>query len=95
MIEGMLIINLDPPYMGFTPTSGRQAIPVDAEPWRHCTHEQIRNLLLDLDVITVSDPWPLRDCILRLPIVLSKTKLVKHGLLKLPVDVVVPLRRVG
>ncbi|HEY9758753.1 MAG TPA: hypothetical protein V6C97_26535 [Oculatellaceae cyanobacterium] len=94
MIAGILIINLDPPYMGFAPCE--QAVP--GESWCHCNHEQIRNLLLDLNIITINDPWPVRECFLRMPITLPKSTLLKHGLLlKLPKDVVValPVRRLS
>lgn len=81
MIEGTLVINLDPPYMGFLPKSSSQfSHYMDADTWCNCTLEQIKSLLIDLDVITPAQHWPPRECILRLPVVLPRERLAKHGL---------------
>lgn len=83
MIEGTLVINLDPPYIGFFPN--RQSQPMlcpEADSWSYCTQQQIKELLIDLDVIQANQHWPPRECILRLPIALPKVKLAKHGLTK-------------
>ncbi|MBX9770767.1 MAG: hypothetical protein K2X29_05320 [Candidatus Obscuribacterales bacterium] len=82
MIRGILTINLDPPYVGFLPDPHIQpasSLPIHS--WHHCTVDEIRNLLMDAEAISPEHSWPPRECILHLPIVLSKTTLAKHGLI--------------
>lgn len=83
MIEGTLLINLDPPYMAFTPKVSGQSINGGASDNIRCdcTQAQIKDLLVELDVISPYQQWPLRECILRLPVVLPAKILAKHGLL--------------
>lgn len=98
MLEGMLVVNTDPPYIGFYPKLGAETgNTAQSGVWRYCTHEQIKDLLLDLHVISVTDRWPLRECILRLPITCSRAHLVTHGLVRQLKDIAVaqPMRRVS
>lgn len=98
MLKGLLVVNLDPPYIGFLPEARAEASSSSqSDVWCYCTHEQIRDLLLDLHVMSVHDRWPLRECILRLPITWSRANLAKHGLARLPKDLAVaqPIRRVS
>lgn len=82
MIEGILVINLDPPYMGFfEKDDAKLAGDLPSRMlWRDCSLYELRDLLIDLEAITAPQAWPPRECILRLPVLLPRAKLVKHGL---------------
>ncbi len=87
MIEGTLVINLEPPYMGFLPKPCGQPINAVGDlknyTWHYCTQTQIKDLLVELGVISTGQLWPPRECILRLPVVLPMKSLTKHGLLNI------------
>lgn len=83
MIEGILLINLEPSYMGFFPKPGNAlTCCTDTDSWCYCTQDQIKALLLDLEILLPHQNWPPREYILRLPVTLPRTKLAKHGLAK-------------
>jgi hypothetical protein len=87
MMQGTLVINLDPPFIGFFPKSHpRLSQQPDLDTWSYCTHEQIKQLLIDIDAIPSCQHWPPRECILRLPVTLSRRILAKHGLAKCNTD---------
>lgn len=85
MVQGLLVINLDPPFIGFstTPDNPRQA--TIRESWHDCSLQEIRDVLIDLDAISPNLPWPPRDYILRLPVDLSKSSLQKLNLINPPI----------
>ncbi len=78
MIQGILIINFDPAYIGFTPSSEDGGVHQLKR--RYCSLEEIRSLLIEMDVIHESQSWPPRDLILRLPVKMSKELLEKFAL---------------
>lgn len=66
LIEGMLIVNLDPPYIGFTQS---KPVELSERPFKMsvpCSADDIRRLLLNLDVIDQFQNWPPRECVLLL-----------------------------
>src|SRR5271165_2695112 len=74
MIDGMLVINLDPASIGFSPAmEGHAENNAQISHWRSCSVEDIRHLLLELDAITPDQVWPPRECVLRLSIRLPKS----------------------
>lgn len=87
MIEGTLVVNLDPPYMGFLPKTSVDTINTAACAnctWCYCTLEQMRDFLVELGLIHPAQQWPSREYILRLPSRLPIRSLAKHGLLNVP-----------
>jgi len=84
MIKGMLLINIDPPYVSFSQSSvdsagngpGYKAL-------QHCSLEEIKTLLVRLDALLPDQSWPPQECILRLPIVCTKSELSRFSLLNL------------
>lgn len=79
MLEGHLIVNFEPAYIGFAPV--KNAVNVYSLRRRYCSIEEIRTLLLDLDVITPAQNWPPRELILRLPVSISSSVLEKMQLM--------------
>jgi hypothetical protein len=77
MIEGTLVVNLDPPYMGFLLNTDA----CENCTWCYCTLEQMRDFLVELGLIHKAQQWPPREYILRLPARLPINSLAKHGLL--------------
>lgn len=75
MLDGYLIVNLEPAYIGFSPI-----IDSRENSWsgrRYCTVEEIRTLLLDLGVIEPDQSWPPRELMLRLKVRIPRTVLEK------------------
>jgi hypothetical protein len=84
MIEGTLVVNLDPPYMDFLPNTSTETKDNSACEnctWHYCTIEQIREFLVELGLIYKAQQWPPREYILRLPVRLPIRSLAKLGLL--------------
>lgn len=84
MIEGTLVVNLDPPYMGFLPKTSVEATTTSACEnciWCYCTLDQMRDFLVELDLIHPAQQLPTREYIFRLPSRLPLRTLDKHGLL--------------
>ena len=78
MIQGVLIVNFEPAYIGFTPyTADGGATQLKR---RYCSLEEIRSLLIGMDVIHESQSWPPRDLILRLPVKMPRELLRKFAL---------------
>lgn len=73
MIDGILVINLDPPYAGFSSKYSRCI--------RHCTVDELCVFLNDLGHLAPGQSWPPREYILRLPGSFSKDALAKFGLI--------------
>jgi hypothetical protein len=102
MIEGILLVNLDPPYIGFSEASqGSQKADSRVDVWRHCSVAEIKELLIDLEAILPDQPWPPRECVLRLQVSWSKEELTRLCLLNLcvleslPLDEEPVLRRIS
>lgn len=75
MIEGLLQINLDPPYIAFdSQDNGCSA--------RSCTTEDIRALLIALNALGPGRHWPLCDFTMRLAGQFDSKTLQQFGLLK-------------
>jgi len=81
MIEAVLIINLEPPFMGCSP--GKDEHPKTMQ-WHNCTQEEIRSLLVELKVISLEQKWPPRDCVIRLRGTYPTSVLAKFGLVDGP-----------
>ena len=76
MIEGILTVNLDPPYCSFhSHTTGFHYIR-SAE----CTVDEIRAILLELGAISSSQHWPMKECFVRLTGRFSEAQLGELGL---------------
>lgn len=80
MIEGTLIINLDPPYIGFAHQDNYINNSQKKHSWRHCSLDEIKDLLVELQVVSSQQHWPLRECVLRLPLRVPKSVMVRLGL---------------
>jgi hypothetical protein len=81
MIQGLLTINLDPSYISFLQTT--EYADEDhsrLESFRHCSLDEIRNLLIALEALTPEQTWPLRECVLRLHLNLPLSALISLGL---------------
>ncbi len=79
MIECTLIVNSEPPYIGFAPAETRFS-KENGYQFRYCTKEEIRNLLVELDVIVESEIWSTHELIFRLPMNIPKSLLAKMQL---------------
>ena len=75
MIDGILVINLDPPYAGFSSESGQF--------WKDCTVDELNALLIEIKGFMPGTSWPPREYVLRLPGHFSKDALAKFGLINL------------
>jgi hypothetical protein len=75
MIEGKLVVNLNPPYMGFTSEK-------HGEQWKNCTVNEVRSLLVELEAIIPQVQWPPRDYTVRISGQFPQQKLEKFGLHK-------------
>jgi hypothetical protein len=76
MIEGILLINFDPPYVSFSQapqSSSNTESRINV--WRDCSLDEIRDLLISLGAIFPEESWPPQECILRLPVAWPKAKL--------------------
>ncbi len=81
MIHGILSINLDPPYVGFSQDlNGIDQSDGGMEMSHMSSTEEIRNLLLHLNAITPDQIWPLEECIIRIPLTLPIATLKRFGL---------------
>lgn len=65
MVEGVLTINLEPPYISFHSSQAELGCS------RSCTQEEIRDILSDMD----ARQWPLKDCLIRLSTNFSEARL--------------------
>jgi hypothetical protein len=84
MIEGILLVNLDPPYIGFSQASqDAQPSATRIDVWRDCSVDEIRLLLIDLNAFSPDQSWPPQECVLRLPINWTKAELTRLNLLTL------------
>ena len=76
MIEGILTVNLDPPYCSFhSHTTGFHYLR-SAE----CTVDEIRAILLELGAISSGQNWPMKECFVRLTGKFSEAQLAELGL---------------
>ena len=91
MIHGVLVINLDPAYVGFSQYCdySRGSNPLSYS-WQNCSVEDIRCLLLELDMLAPHQSWPPQDCILRLEVSVPRAALARFNLVSAPVLNVVP-----
>ncbi len=71
-IEGVLLINLDPPYLGFATDKGTL--------WKHSSKDELLQFLVAVDAAEAGIRLP-RECQVRLPGRYSKDKLREYGLL--------------
>ncbi|MBX9689490.1 MAG: hypothetical protein K2X27_22460 [Candidatus Obscuribacterales bacterium] len=81
MVEGILLVNLDPPYVSFVEkAAGLSDGKRMRGALRNCTVSEMRQMLLDLGAITPQQHWPLKDCTISLPVSYSSATLHKLGL---------------
>ncbi len=73
MLKGVLIINLEPSYIGFKHAEGPSN-------FRDCSYDEIKELLIELGVLETHNSWPLREFILRVPGEYSLSTLRRFGL---------------
>jgi hypothetical protein len=79
MLEGYLIVNFEPAYIGFSAVKNEG---YDSSLMRrYCNVEEIRTLLIELDVISPNQNWPPRELIFRLPVRIPVSLLEKMQLL--------------
>jgi hypothetical protein len=76
MIEGILTVNLDPPYCSFHSRETGFNYLRSAE----CTVEEIRVILIELGAISASQHWPMQECFVRLSGTFSEVQLGNLGL---------------
>lgn len=74
MIRGTFIANLDPPFVEFI-SDGNTRVR------RPCTIEELRAILIEMEALHKTHAWPVREYVLRLPVELSREKLLKLGIL--------------
>lgn len=81
MVEGILVVNLDPPYVGFVQNEKK---PGDGRKMRgavkNCSLIELRQTLIELGAISANQQWPPRDCAIRVPGTFSDDALAKAGL---------------
>lgn len=73
MLKGVLIINLEPSYIGFMHSEGPSQ-------FRDCSYDEIKELLVELGGLNTHNSWPLQEFILRLPGEYSHATLRRFGL---------------
>jgi hypothetical protein len=73
MVNAKLMINLDPPTMGLE-------IEGNKSYWRPSTADEIKSLLLELDLLTAEQPWPPRELVVGLAGSFSENVLSGYGL---------------
>ncbi len=73
MIHGTLVINLDPPYAGFSSDQGQLC--------KNFTVEELRALISELGILAPGQVWAPRDYMVRLPGKFSSDALAKFGLI--------------
>lgn len=80
MVDGILVVNLDPPYVGFVqnekPGDNRRKFGT----MKDCTLSELRATLIELGAITSQQQWPPKDCAIRVPGTFSDAALIKAGL---------------
>ena len=72
MIEGILIVNFEPAFIGFSSSNEMEKTQATR---RYCSKEEIRSLLVELNVIDENQYWCPREVILRLPVKMPKAVL--------------------
>jgi len=80
MVEGILVVNLDPPYVGFVQKQDKQGDKKMRGALKNCSLQELRQTLLELGAITPQQQWPPRDCTIRFPGVFSSEALHRVGL---------------
>lgn len=82
MLEGILVVNLDPPYVGFVKKHGNQSGDDKRMhgSLRNCSLPELRQMLIELGAISPQQQWPPRDYMIRLPGSFSEATLAKIGL---------------
>lgn len=83
MVEGTLVVNLDPPYVSFVEHEAAKAGVEKrrrSTAFKHCTIQELRLMLIELGAIVPHQHWPPRDCMVRLPGSYSQATLDKLGL---------------
>jgi hypothetical protein len=82
MVEGILLVNLDPPYVGFvvqqTKAPGENKRLRGA--LKNCSLIELRAMLLELGAITPQQQWPPGDTSLQVPGSYSAATLERMGL---------------
>ncbi len=73
MLHGVLIVNLEPSYIGFKQSDSPCL-------WRSCSQDEIKELLIELG-LEVENRWPLQEFIMRLPGEFSLSTLKRHFLM--------------
>ena len=77
MIEGLLTVNLEPPYLSFQSLEDLTAKSC----LRYCTAEDVKSALANLCAFQYFQHWPLKECIIRVEGSFSREKLAHFGLL--------------
>lgn len=86
MVEGILVVNLDPPYIGFVSKNSAKSPKSPSESKRlkgslkSCSSEELRQMLIELGAITQQQHWPPKDCTMRVPGSYPSALLEKMGL---------------
>lgn len=82
MVEGTLVVNLDPPYVSFVEHGAKTGAELRRRKtaFNHCTIQELRMMLIELGAIVPYQHWPPKDCMMRLPGSYSKDTLDKLGL---------------
>jgi len=82
MVEGILVVNLDPPYVGFVSQQGEVAGENKRMrgALKNCTLAELRQTLLELGAISAQQQWPPQDCTIRVPGSYSDDALARVGL---------------
>lgn len=79
MVKGILTINYDPSYIGFeqfSDSGDSRVSPVTL--WRYYSWSEITRFIEEIELIPAEQNWQPRECIVRMPVELSKEILVKH-----------------
>lgn len=77
MINGTLVVNLDPPYCLFRANA---LAPLRIEEQKQWTTAEIKNVLLELGAIESTDHSSLKECFVRVRGDFPATKLLRLGL---------------
>jgi len=73
MIKGVLMINMNPPYAGFS--------TAEKSSWRHCSKDELLELLVAMNAVDSDHQLPL-ECQFRLTGEFPVAQLVQFGLLE-------------
>jgi hypothetical protein len=82
MVEGILVVNLDPPYVGFVVQQQNKQAGENKRlhgALKNCTLNELRQMLLELGAISPQQQWP-DDCPVHFPGSYSEAALEKIGL---------------